>query len=918
MMKRTQLSLAVGAALSAGLAGFTPGALAQATPTTQKLDRVEVTGSLIRRIEGEASLPVTTLNVSDLEKAGVTNAEQAVRFITQAQGGTVTSGSVSGTNGAASYADLRSLGSNRTLVLLNGKRVVNNPFSSSAVDLNILPTSSLERIEVLSDGASATYGTDAIAGVINFITRKEYKGLTVGGEVQLPEEGGGEIYLANVLGGWGDLATQGWNVYGGLNYRKQQPLQGNERDFMQSSWIPSHGFNGLSPTTFPANYSQSVSGVTTVANTNPSLPNCFPPSSLATPLPIGLGPTRCGADTQLWSQVIPEQEQWSAFLKGSLALGTHNTLSAEYFYSRNTVTTQIAPSPEGGLTMTPASPFYPGNGINPITNTNLNRTQPISVSWRTTFLGPRRGEQVNDTQRLVLGLDGAAAGWDYNVAALWSTSSITNTFLNGYPKTQPLRDGVRGVNGAPFLNPFGEQTAAGLAYMQANTVLGEVQNGEGNLWQILGTAGTQFGKLAGGPMALALNAEFRREDMVYNTNVPLVSQASSSGLAGSGAVREGDRDIWAVGAEMNFPVLKNLDFTLAIRYDDYSDFGGTTNPKVSFRYTPVDMLLLRGSYNTGFAAPSLTNLYLPNSTTFTGTRYNDPLLCPNGVPNVALGAVPSRDCGIQFQQLQGGNANLQAETSDAWTVGFVLQPTPEISFGVDYWNYHITDSISTIGEQSIFADPAKYANLYVRCSAAPADRQQSIGACQIPGGDPLAYIINTNQNLGDVKTQGLDLQFNWNGRPNDWGRLTLGVRGTYVLKYEFQVEPNGQWYNPLGIYNPQFAGPVLRYQQVTNFGWQYQAWSVNLFNRYQSGYYDQNAVPAPYNKNTVGAYSVWNLSATWAGYKGLTLQAGVINLLNVDPSWSNQLSRFQARGYDDRFGSPLGRTWTLAAKYSFF
>jgi iron complex outermembrane receptor protein len=122
----------------------------------------------------------------------------------------------------------------------------------------------------------------------------------------------------------------------------------------------------------------------------------------------------------------------------------------------------------------------------------------------------------------------------------------------------------------------------------------------------------------------------------------------------------------------------------------------------------------------------------------------------------------------------------------------------------------------------------------------------------------------------------------------------------------------------VGNYNAQFAGPVIRYQQITNFGWQYQAWSVNLFNRYMSGYYDQNAVIAPYNKNTVGASSIWNLSATWTGYKGLTLQAGVLNLFDTDPSFTNQLSRFQARAYDDRFSNPLGRTWTLAAKYSFF
>jgi iron complex outermembrane receptor protein len=921
MLKRTKLSLAVGAALSAGIAGFTPVALAQAQPTAQKLDRVEITGSLIRRIEGETSLPVTTISVSDLQKAGVTNAEQAVQYITQQQGGTVTSASVSGTNGAAAYADLRSLGAQRTLVLLNGKRVVNNPFSSVAVDLNTLPTSSLDRIEVLADGASAIYGTDAIAGVINFITRKEYKGLTIGGEVQLPEESGGETYLFNALGGWGNLATDGWNAYAGVNFRRQQPLGGTERSFMQTSWQPQYGFNGLSPTTFPANYNQTVAGVTTVANANPSLPGCFPPSSITTqpvPAPLGLGNNRCGADTQVFTNVLPDQEQISAFLRGTLALGTNNTLSAEYFWSRNTVQTQIAPSPEGGLTMTPASPFYPGNGITPITNPALNTAAPISIAWRTTVLGPRQGEQENNTQRFVLGLDGNAAGWDYNVAGLWSNSKIENQFLNGYPATQALRNGVSGAAGAPFLNPFGTQTAAGLAYMEANEVNGKVQDGEGTLWQLTALGSTQFGNLPGGPMGLAVGGEFRKEEMVYNTNIPLVSQAASSGLAGSGAVREGDRDVWAVMLEMNFPILKNLEVSAAIRYDDYSDFGNTTNPKISFRYTPVDMLLLRGSYNTGFAAPTLTQLYAPNATTFTANRFNDPVLCPGGVVNTAAGGIASRDCGIQFQQLTGGNTQLDPEESDAWTVGFVLQPTPEWTFGLDYWSYEITDSISVIGEQTIFADPAKYANLFVRCSAAPPARQFAIGACQTPGGDPLAYIVNTNQNLGDVKTTGIDGQISWTGPATEAGRFGVGIRGTYVTKYEFQVEPNGRWFNPVGIYNPQFGGPVLRYQQVTSFSWQWQAWSVNVFNRFQSGYYDQNLVVAPYNRHSVGKSSIWNLSATWTGFKGLTVQAGVLNVFDEDPEFSNQTGRFQSRGYDDRFSSPLGRVWTLAAKYSFF
>lgn len=917
MLRAKKISLAVSAALGSSLIGITPAALAQAGGT-QALERVEITGSLLRRIEGETALPVSTLSVEEIRAAGATNAEQALRLVTQNQGGVVTSSSVSQTNGAASYASLRNLGAQRTLVLLNGKRVVPNPFSTVAVDLNTLPVSALDRIEVLTDGASSTYGTDAVAGVINFITRKEYRGVTVAGEMQIPEAGGGEVYTANVLGGLGSLAKDGWNAFAGFNYRKSQPMGGTERDFSKTSYIPERGFNGLSPTTFPANYSQTVAGQTIIANTNPTLPTCFPPSSIFAPQPVvGLGTNRCGADTQVFTQTLPIQEQWGAFLKGSLALGQDHTASIEYFFSQNRVQNQIAPSPEGGMTMGPDSPFYPGNGITPITDTRLNRTQPISINWRTTALGPRQAEQINDTQRVVAGLEGVLAGWDYQANYLWSNSKITNDFLNGYPSTQRLRDGVRGINGAPYLNPFGAQTPAGQAYLESIEILGRIQDGEGTLSSLNAVASTQFGSLPGGPMSIGLAAEFRKEEMVYRTDVAKASQAGSSGLAGSGALREGDRDVWAVAVEMAFPILKNLEVGASVRYDDYSDFGNTTNPKFSVKYTPIQSLLLRGSYNTGFAAPTLTQLYAPNSTTFTSTRYNDPVLCPNGVPNTAAGAIPARDCGIQFQQLQGGNDKLTPEESDAWTVGFVLQPVPEFSFSLDYWSYKVTNNIGVIGETAIFGDPTKYANLFVRCSAAPPSRTATIPGCAQPGGDPLAYIINTNLNLGDTKTNGWDFAFNYNPAATAYGRFSFNWRGTYISKYEFQVEPGGRWFNPVGNYNAQFGGPVQRFRSVFSVGWEMNAWTGSLNYNYSSGYKDQNLVPAPWNNNTVGAYGIFNLAVGYKGFKGLTINAGILNVLDSDPPFTNQVSRFQSRGYDDRFHNPLGRTWTLGARYEF-
>lgn len=923
MFKRTRLSTCIAVAFGSVLPGLT---IVPVPAMAQGAERIEITGSLIRRIEGETSLPVVTLRADDLLRQGVTNAEEAVKFITQQQGGTVTSGSVSGTNGAASYASLRSLGAQRTLVLVNGRRLVSNPFSSVAVDLNTLPLAAMERIETLTDGASSVYGTDAIAGVINFVMRKDFKGATVGGSIQSPEGGGAGVTTATALAGTGDLARDRWNVYVGVNLRNQEEMNGRARKFMETSYLPALGFNGLSPTTFPANYTQgTITG-------NPSLATgCQPPTSIGAPEANGTR-IRCFADTQFFTNVVPIQDQWGVFGKASVDVSGH-LVTFEALRTNNIVSTQIAPSPEGGLQVLPTSPFYPGGSGGIAADPRLNTANPVNVNWRTTALGPRRGAQENDTQRFVLAAEGALGQWNYQASVLRSSSKVTNNFLGGWPETPALRAGVRGdgrdpVTGRTFevvpLNPFGPQTAAGMAYMEKYQVLGQVQEGTGNLSSVSGTLTRDVFKLAGGAAVVAVSAEIRKEDMVYLTDVPKVSQAASSGLAGSGAVRRGDREIQAVVAELSLPIAKNLEAGLSLRHDRYSDFGGTTNPKVSLSYRPTKDLLVRGSYNTGFSAPTLTQLYSPNSTTFTANRYNDPLLCPNGV--AASNAVAAQDCGIQFQRLTGGNVGLTPEESKAFTVGFVFQPNRAWSFGLDYWNYNVTNNISTLGEQTIFGDSTKYASLFVRCSQAPVERRNLIGACQNPiaGRDALAYILETNQNLGDTRTDGVDVTITWNSGATSYGRFNAALRGSYVSHFRFQVEPRGTWFYPVGNYNPQFSGggPVIRYQQAINVGWEVKDWSFGLGHRYISGYRDQNAngAPfnvAPFNTRSVESYGLVDLSVAYTGSKRWSMSLGVQNLLNTDPPFTNQVGRFQARGYDDRFHNPIGRTYQVAAKYNF-
>ena len=912
-MKKTKLSRSLCAAFGGGVL------LATMAPVA-KAQRVEITGSSIRQISSESALPVTVLRTDDLAKAGVTNAEQALSFITSNQSPTNTARSVSGNVGGASFADLRGLGASRTLVLVNGKRMVANSYDSgeaTAVDLNTIPYGAVERIEVLNDGASAIYGSDAVAGVVNFITRRDFQGLTLNGSLSQPfSSGGGQTYEIGATGGIGSLTEQGWNLFGSIGYRWQKSLPASARSFASTGYVPSRGLALLSGTTFPSNYYQGDYVF------NPSLPGCQPPSSV----PVGSGDdASCGFDYSAYADLVPKQNQLSAMVKGSYAVDRDNTLSLEFLQGNNTVTSSIAPT---GVFpgMPTTSPFFPGGpGLDGVPGTpanlspNFDASAPIdAVLWRTTVAGNRESTIESKTNRFLLDWVGSHAGWDYSVAALQSSSNIKNIFNNGYVNDSAMAAGVGGTPGpggqiAPWLNPFGAQTAAGQAYIQSQQITGVLQRSEGTLRGFKADASTEVYKLPAGPLTMALGLEYYRDQVSIDSDTVRISQAAGSGLEGS-IDSSGSRNWTGLFVEFNVPVVKELELNLALRYDNYSDFGSTTNPKASFRWTPTKEVLVRGSYNTGFRAPSLYDVYAPPQTTYTNASgLNDPLLCPNGQVDVAAGGVQSRDCDGQFQQKLGGNQQLDPESSTAWSLGLVLQPTSSTLLSVDYWNYVVDDSIGVIGEPAIFDNSTKYADRIVRCNDLAPDQAAEYDNCNFGGGNPIAYIVNTKTNLGTYKTSGIDFAAAWRSAPTDYGRFSVGWQATYVLQYEYQLEAGGVYNNNLGVF---FNGqPISRYRQVLNLGWQQGDWLVNLINRYSRGYEDENFVEPQYY-NRVGSVNTWDLAVTWSGTKNAVITAGVTNLFNQDPPFSNTGTGPPA-GYDYRYASPIGRAFLLRAVYTF-
>src|SRR5258706_8262665 len=316
-----QQPIAAAFALAFGTSAMVLIAGAALAQEAQKLERVEITGSAIKRIDAETAVPVTILKMEDLKKQGITTVEQVVATISATQA-TVGSSQVVGLGtGGASFANLRALGQNKTLVLLNGRRLANNAIDASAPDLNMIPFAAVERVEILRDGASALYGTDAIGGVINFITRKDYTGGTITLGVNSPQHPGGKSNSANIGFGVGDLSKDRYNLFGFLDYQKQDPLRASQRPIINDRSIKT------SPTSSPGQYNQGG------AVQNPSFPTCGSPDGI--PLADGVTDATCGYLYARQGDLVPKTERKTAFLKGTLQVTDAHQLGLEYFISQN-------------------------------------------------------------------------------------------------------------------------------------------------------------------------------------------------------------------------------------------------------------------------------------------------------------------------------------------------------------------------------------------------------------------------------------------------------------------------------------------------------------------------------------------------------------------------------------------------------
>jgi iron complex outermembrane receptor protein len=888
---------------------------AAAPAAVEKLARVEVTGSNIARVEGESGLPVQVITREELQQGGVQTMQELLERISanQSFGGSNPALGIGSAVVGFTAASLRGLGAERTLVLLNGRRLAPYALSGGqSVDLSAIPPSAIERVEILKDGASAIYGTDAIGGVINFVLRKDFQGVELNADYFATQQGGGNNGRISLTAGTGDLAKDKYNAFVTASYFRQDALRAAQRESTKTGYLPGIGVEDLSWMSSPANIFQydPVTGEVYGFDNyfNPTIPypsgatsaSCAPPRSLATVQE----PTLCRYDFANAIDTIPASDQVNILGRLTWNIDAGTQFFAEASYYRGRFTQRVAPTPVTSLvtltpmTLPPTSPYYPTDFVAGLPGGRPDL--PLELLYRTVELGPRIDQATVDQWNGAVGLQGSIQGWSYQLAATATTNRQVDTLVSGEvfeSKFGPLlRSGA--------INPFGPNSASVIEQMRATQATGPASDNRASNFGMALTVSNDAYRLPAGPVAIALGIEGRRESLQQSNSDFLVSGDVIGGFGAVPTLASTQRKVFSLFGEVNVPVAKDFEANLAVRYDDYSDFGGTTNPKLTLRWQPSRSVLLRAAYGTGFRAPTLSDLHQPQSTAPAFIQFlEDPVRCPV--------TKDFYDCQGGFLLVEGGNPALEPETSQQVNAGIAFQPVGGWSTSIDYYWVRLSNIINFVPAETILGpDHAIWAPGYVLRQPPDAEHPD------LPGRIDRIALYPTN--VGTLTTSGIDFNLQWRAPATDLGRFTLTLDGTYVLEYAQGGYTSTGVPTSAGARTGDELGAIARYRQYAQLGWSQGPWGATLANNYQTGYTEPclDTDPSGCTTRTVGAYSVWDLQARYTGWKNTTLTLGVRNAFDTQPPLTNQGFRAQ-KGVDPSYADPRGRLFYAALSFVF-
>ena len=945
--QRTTLCYCILSAFGA-LASMTP-SLALAQAPTQDPDttvqRVEITGSSIKRVNAETALPVQTVTREQIETLGVTNTEQLLQNISaNSTAGGMTSQQNAGqsTYGEAT-ASLRGLGSQRTLVLVNGRRIANYATDGTAVDINSIPLSAIDRVEVLKDGASGVYGSDAVAGVINFILRKDFHGVEMTAYYGKPTTaGGGKSGKVGMVAGFGDIDTDHVAAMFSLDVAHDSAVQGYQRKYANRSWSDD-GLFDISATatgairTFDPNILTSLnqgkaiyadgSGIGNILGpTSPSSTanNCtangmsfdvnlntcrYNPSPM---VPLTPDVTRLNVSGTLRGRINDDNE-WFAEVFASNAKTVISEQSSPYsasFLATDPLFHKIGVDPV--IVVNPSSPYYPASYIAASNHPEVLTSCaggpcPITISYRAVDGGGRIHTDNSTLWHFATGFTGTVKDWDYDATYSRNESQVSESTQRGYQNQTQL---VELLSGNDAFNPFAaQQTPALAAQIMATNYNGNIIKSTLTTDAIDLKVTHDLMKLPGGPLAFAAGVSFRREALDLQPSAAYQS-GDVSGYGAAVLPFAASRNSHSIYGELDAPFLKMLEADLSVRNDHYPS-ASSTNPKLSLKFVPVDQVAFRGSIGTGFREPSLPELYTPLAPATTAI-FTDPV---TGVPG-------------QFNEQVGGNPHLVPEKSRQFSLGTIVEPVKGLSASADYYHVRVDHAIIALDAQTV-----------VNLAAAGNPVYEPLVSRDSSGN--ITNIVTNNVNSGGVVTAGVDLDVKWNGFRTPAGQFGAELAGTWIQKYDLTTIDGTVQHSVGRTTDPSDSainavtngGMIFRWKHALTVNWKYASYGLALTQNYQSSYRDappaiDDCDPADYTPpdappsvcstgRRVSSFATYDLQGEYSGVKGMSFRLGLKNMFNRQPPVVTTNGTYFQTGYDPTYYDPHGRFVYGSATYKF-
>jgi iron complex outermembrane receptor protein len=878
----------------------------------------------------------------------VTTVTDFIQQIPAMQGFSVAADSVGGGGGGVTTASIHDIGAAYTLVLLNGRRIAPSN-SGTTIDLNSIPLSAIERVEVLTDGASALYGADAIAGVVNFILKKGASPLEINAKYSRPEEKGGASNSISISKGFGDIDEDGYSIFVSASHDEQKSLKASQRSFAKSGIInfndPKTGkalqfINGSSrsaPGNATVDYKRTDANGNVVINPETNKP--FIDNVNLNPYALAhggkcaasnmdfYGDGNCYFDSPSTIEINPESKRDSIFSSGTVKLGKTGFQGFyDLAYTEARIIASIAPYP-ADFSVPVGSPLFNKYLAPNLTPAQLANATDAIAKYRLSEMGNRVYDYGTKATHIVAGVDGNAFGWDVNSAVTYSKNKQTQKYVSGFPLADKFDAQVAAGNIDPFAYPVGSMPDAMRQALLGTGFSGTYNTQTVEMKGVDGRASRPVFSLPGGTAMLGVGADYRNTS--FKVQQADVAKQAQILFDNAQVDSEYARDNAGAYAELMLPISKKLEMTGSLRYDQIGAIDdkltgktvgkkeNATTWKVSGKYSATKNVMFRAAAGTGFRAASMQEIAGPlEDWGVTGGNYQCPLTAANGMGGHPLASYCSGVGRQQFEAFQGGNPDLKPETSKQWSIGTVFEPIDSLSMSFDLWNVEIRDQVTAVSESLIFNNPAKYANLFTTKHISST------------GKDVLAIKL-LPINIGKVENRGIDYDFTHKMKLLD-GRLTSRLMGTYLLRSRYTTPgTDDQWETSLNRYG---SNDKVSFRNIIRATTTYETakFTHTLSASYRNGYMDKEQTADDCAVIVAGSpgecygiqlevpsYTTFDFQTAYRPMKNVEITGGILNLFDRNPPFTLRNTGSHQVGYNPSYSSALGRQFYVSGSYKF-